>query len=101
MTHHQSTGRTIANDFADFNKKHPFVYEMFKTFAKNIIGRKTGKRTGGRLIIERIRWEVAMKIERSNDDFKINNNFTPHYVRKFIKDFPQFENCFERRRLRA
>ena len=89
----------IQQRFEKFDKKNPKVYELFKKFSLKLASRGH-TRVGSKLIIERIRWE-AMTSTVSEDEFKINNNYTSRYARKFVKDFPQHWNLFELRGLKS
>jgi len=49
------------------------------------------------LIINRIRWEVAMKT--TGQDFKICNNHIAFYARLFVKVHPQYRFIFNLKRM--
>jgi hypothetical protein len=51
-------------------------------------------KVGAKSVFERIRWES--KIKRM-DQYKVNNNFTADYARKFEQDYPHFSGIFEKR----
>ncbi len=81
-------------DFEVFHKENLEVYEMFKKFSFEVS--KRNKNYSARGIFHRIRWETSVN---SNDtSFKINNNWTPHYARKFMEDFPELEGFFRVRK---
>jgi len=90
--------------FDIYDKANPIVYEKFKTEAFRARNKRKGgrKRThySSKRILEWIRHECAMRII-SDDEFKINNNFTPWYARKFVLEFPDFKDFFEFREIRA
>ena len=73
----------IDHDFAQFDRDHPEVYKYFCKFTKQAIA-KGYKRIGAKMITERIRWEVML--EYGEREFKINNNYTSRYARKFMKE---------------
>jgi len=81
--------------FLRFHVEYPQVYRYFEMFAMQLInaGHKT---LGSKMIIERIRWEVALK-SVDVDGFKINNNFTCYYSRLFMKNNPKYDGYFETR----
>ena len=88
-------------DFMVFHEANPHIYKYFKEYALKWIqspGKKIIK-ISSKQIIGRIRWFLDVETEKT--DFKINDAFTPHYARLFIKEFPQYENLFELRKLRA
>jgi hypothetical protein len=33
--------------------------------------------------------------QSNNDPFKVNNNFAPHYARKFVLEHPQYGHLFK------
>jgi hypothetical protein len=72
--------------FETFHRHNPKVYELFKKFAFELIN-AGHTRIGSQLIIERIRYETAIKT--LGDDYKINNNYKPYYSRRFVRDFPE------------
>jgi|SRR5579871_1937002 len=91
-------GRGNYKRFLDFHIKYPQVYILFEKFAKMLI-EKGHKKLGSKMIIERIRWEIATG-SKDQDGFKINNNYTAHYSRLFIKNNPQYKEYFEFRTIK-
>jgi len=79
--------------FDQFDRENPDVYRMFCRFTLQLIA-AGHKRLSSKLIVERIRWETMLQ---GGTTFKINNNFTPHFARKFMSDFPNHEGVFETR----
>lgn len=86
---------TLAEKFQEFDSNNPGIYFMFKRFAKDLIGIGR-KKLSAALIIERIRWEVAISTV-SDDVFKVSNNHTAFYARKFMNDFPEHGEIFRTR----
>lgn len=86
---------TLAEKFAEYDVANPGIYYLFKRFANELInaGRK---KLSASLIIERIRWEVNISTN-SNDQFKVSNNHTAFYARKFMEEFPQYGEIFRTR----
>jgi len=99
MNYQQQTGKTIYEAFLEFDKKNPKVYAYFKEYFIFLHKRKGWQKVSGKLIMERIRWEVIITTDAT--DFKINNNFTAHYVRMFLEEHPGYEKCFELRELKS
>ena len=64
----------------EFDKQNPEVWGLFRKYALQALdsGRK---RMGAKMIFERIRWYST--VETSTVDFKLNNNYTAYYARKF------------------
>jgi hypothetical protein len=86
---------TLADKFAVYDAANPNIYFLFKRFAKDLInaGRK---KLSAALIIERIRWEVNVNTV-SEDAFKVSNNHTAFYARKFMADHPEHGEIFRTR----
>lgn len=89
---------TVQERFVKFHHQFPKVYDLFRSFALQLI-RKGHKQIGARMIIERIRWEFATG---SQDEmgFKINNDFIAHYARMFQNEFPELKDFIETRAIR-
>lgn len=91
----------IRKRFEDFHLTHPQVYLMFEKFALALIN-KGHKKLGAKMIVERIRWEIAFENKVEDDKgFKINNDFVAHYARMFIKNHPQYKDYFEFRIIKS
>ena len=84
--------------FEKFHRENPAVYEMFKRFTFEAI--RAGKaHLSAAMVVKRIRWET--NVVTTGDQFKINDQYTPHYSRLFMEDFPEHDGFFFTRRLRA
>lgn len=86
---------TLAEKFAEYDAANPSIYYLFKRFANELIAAGRTKLSAS-LIIERIRWEVNVSTT-SEDIFKVSNNHTAFYARKFMGDFPQHGEIFRTR----
>jgi hypothetical protein len=81
--------------FMAFDANHPEVWERFVSMAKQV--RDTGaKKYSARTIIEVMRWHYTVN-ERRDGGFKINDHYSPFYVRKLIDVHPIYRNFFELR----
>jgi hypothetical protein len=79
--------------FEQYQERNPRIYKEFKHYVFELI--KAGeKKIGSKSIFERIRWESKIK---KIGEFKINNNYTADYARKFEQDYPHFAGIFEKR----
>ena len=73
------------------------VWEQFKATTFEAI--KRGFKTyGSKGIFEIIRWTQAGDIK--DDGFKLNNNYTSDYARKFMLEFPQHKGFFKLRKVK-
>ena len=74
MNYKQSTGKSIENAFNEYHEENPAVFEMFKKYLNEIleserkkmnfhsvemIKEKATLKTSSKLILNRIRWEIA------------------------------------------
>jgi hypothetical protein len=84
--------------FVEFDEAHPEVWEMFVRFTHDRI-RRGFEHYSSDAILHRIRWETAVSMG-DESEFKLNNNFTPYYARKFHRVFPQHDGFFRTRRSR-
>jgi len=81
----------------DWHAANPHVYELFKHFAFEAIG-KGHKRLSAWLVVNRIRWETT--VETSGDDFKLSNDFIAYYARLFMDDYPEHRGFFRTKPLK-
>ena len=91
--------KTIAARFEKFHKENPRVYMLFKVFALQLLQRGH-TRIGAKMVMERVRWEFETG-SKDTRGYKINNDFIAHYARLFVREFPEHEECFEFRILKA
>lgn len=89
----------IDERFEIFDRANPLVWDWFRKFANEL--REMGRtRISADSILHRCRWE-AISSTRSDDEFKINNDFTSRYARKLIAADGRFSSLFETRCLKA
>ena len=84
-------------EFFQFHRENPHVYEHFKRYAFAAIDANRG-RFGVWMIWNRMRWYE--RFETTDEDWKLNNNHTPYYGRMFLCDHPQHAGFFELRTLK-
>jgi hypothetical protein len=90
---------TLESKFNKFDAANPVVYVFFKRFAFQAM--TAGRRKlSASLIMERIRWELSIETY-SDTQYKICNNHTAYYARKFMKDFPEYGPIFFTKQLRS
>jgi len=111
MNFADNTGKTIQQAFEEFHTTHPKVYMHFCRLAFIAI-RAGRKRISFRALLNVIRWEIFLQPESDDKTqltlegdkirkFKINDAYSPYYARLFVKEFPEYENLVEFRRLRT
>ena len=97
---------TVEDKFKAFHDANPHVYFLYKAFAYEAF--KAGAtKISSKLIVERIRWETAVKTTgtgwhvAAGKKFLIDNRFTAWYARKFIEDFPKLAKRLEIRAIKT
>ncbi len=80
--------------FDQYDKDNPTIWNKFKEYAFKAI-RKGFKNYSSKALFEVIRWNTAE--EYKLDGFKVNNNYTSGYARKFMKKFPEHKGFFRTR----
>ena len=78
----------------NYHLGNPDVFDLFLAYARQA-ARAGRKRIGARLIGERIRWFA--NIERSSEDWMINNNYWPYYARLAMLVDERLRGMFSRR----
>lgn len=91
---------TIEESFQKFHTENPWILERLVAMTEQLY-RENRKRYGIGMLWEVLRWHVATGEIKTEEDFKLNNNFRSRYVRLIIKLHPQYEQMFETRILRA
>jgi len=80
--------------FEQYDAQNPAVWQMFNQFTFDVI-RSGHRRFSADSILHRIRWETTVI---ATGHYKINNNFSADYARKFMREFPQYNGFFEMRK---
>ena len=89
----------IPEQFIKFDEDNPHVYELFCKFTWQAIN--AGRRHfGAAAVWQRMRWYTQIEAADRYSSFKLNNNYHPHYARKFMDDNPEYEGFFRTRELR-
>lgn len=83
--------------FEQYDKENPEIWELFKSKTLQTI-KKGFSNYSAKGIFEIIRWHEGG--DEKSDGFKINNNYTPFYARKFMNEYPEYEGFFRTKTLR-
>jgi hypothetical protein len=83
---------SMSEAFWQFHQANPHIYEILRKFAFEAVQRRRRK-IGMKLLFERVRWHVVVETD-TDDDFKLNNNFTAFYARLFAEDHPEHKDLF-------
>jgi hypothetical protein len=84
--------------FQQYDQENKHIYELYKAIAINL-AKEGRKHLGSQYIFEQIRYDYRFK--SVNDPFKVNNNFAPHYSRKFVLEHPQYGYLFKFKQLKG
>ena len=77
-----------------FHEKHPDVWDLFVRFTFEKINRGF-KHFGANAVMERVRWET--ETSSGPPDYKVNNNHTAFYARRFGRIYPEHSDFFRTR----
>jgi len=91
-------GTRTRNLWWEFHYCNPGVYALFKRFALEMIGNGVRKSSPW-LIVNRIRWEVALKTVGS--EYKLPNEFIAYYSRLFMRDHPEHGKFFNTKTIKG
>lgn len=80
-----------------YHKAHPKVWTLFCQFTFELIERGF-KNYGAKAVMERIRWETDQANVKGMSEFKIGNNYTAFYARRFMKKNSEHDGFFRLRK---
>lgn len=79
-----------------FSDANPIVQRLFVRFTMEAISRGF-THYSSKSIFERIRWETDQADSDGQSTFKINNNYTSWYARRFMEIHPEHSGFFRTR----
>ena len=79
----------------EFHNQNQDVWRLFCGFTFDLIGLGY-KNYSAKAVFERIRWEKDTGGDGVNQ-FKLNNNYTAFYARRFMKVYPEHDGFFRTR----
>ena len=86
-----------ADKFLAFHRDNPEVYDRLRDLSLQL--RRRGRAVYGiKSLFEVLRWKMA--IETTDEDFKLNNNYTSFYARLLMWSEPELRNFFRLREQR-
>ena len=86
----------LQKKFESFITKNPTVWILFVKFTKQAIERGH-KHLSSDMILHRIRWETS--IMTVGEHYKISNDTSPYFARKFHLEFPQYDGFFRTKQI--
>jgi hypothetical protein len=93
-------GESIEQQFRAFHAANPHVYNALRSLALGMV-KQSRRRIGMRMLLEVLRWQYYMQTNDPSSDFKINNNYAPHYARLLMDSTPELAGAFEVREIRT
>jgi hypothetical protein len=78
------------DDFLQYHRDNPHIYEAFRRITIRAIQRGY-RHWGAKGAFEVLRWETGVA---GNDEYKVNNNYTPLYARMFANEYPEHAGFF-------
>lgn len=94
----QQNDVSIQERFERFHEENPFVYSSLLDLARHIKN-KGYKHYSMDGLMHVARFEIRM--QTSDPNFKINNNYSSRYARKMIAEYPEFDGFFSIRELKT
>ena len=91
--------RSIQERFEKFHRANPRVYSLILLYSRQVKARGYAHYSIN-AIFERIRWHVFIET-RSEDDFKLSNDYRSRYARLVMEQEPDLADFFELRELRS
>ena len=82
--------------FCKYDEANPHIWKEFLRITLVTIKVKKFKNYSARDIFPIIRWHRGGGIKA--DGFKVNNNYSAFYARKFMELYPQYEGFFRTRK---
>jgi hypothetical protein len=86
----------LQKKFNTFIAKNPSVWVLFCKFTMQAIERGH-KHLSSDMILHRIRWETS--IMTVGEHYKISNDTSPYFARKFHQEFPQYDGFFRTKQI--
>jgi len=77
-----------------YNAKYPFIWKIFEREVLKAIKRGS-RHESAKYIFETMR--RSYKDLETTETFKLNNDFSAFYARKFVAAYPQYKHIFETR----
>lgn len=91
--------KSLAERFEHFHATNPHVFAELRALA--LRAKASGiERWSVDALFHVLRWERAIAT-RSDDGFRLNNNYTSHYARRLMDEVPELAGFFNTRRSSA
>lgn len=90
---------TTTEKFNEFHMQNPHVYKTLVAKCRQLRQHNPRAKVGIGMLWENMRWDYMFSTEY--EDFKLNNNYKPHYARLIMTVNPELSDIFETREMRA
>lgn len=87
------------SEYEAYDREHPDIWREFENVALSLIASGV-EHYGAKAIMEVVRFHRTID-STATEPFKINNNFTAYYARKFMRKYPMYDGFFETRKARV
>ena len=93
---------TVKERFENYFRQQQgvYVYDSLVKLARQLLARGF-KRYAIAGLFEQVRWHFQLERGPDDDDFKLNNNYKPHYARLIMEREPDLRGFFETRGLKS
>ena len=82
----------LEEKFLEFHSRHPEVYDALSLLAHQWRRQKPHARLGIKMLMERVRWELALGAR--DESPRLNNNHSAFYARLLMAQEPALEGMF-------
>lgn len=86
--------RDLRREADEWIAKYPHVYRLFERYA--LEASRRGRKFGMKALVERVRWQVIFE---TDEEYKLNNNYTSYIGRRLVRDHPELEQYIEFRKV--
>jgi len=90
-------GQYTEENFLQYDKDNPHIWQGFVKYSLQVAQRRDY--FSAKAIFHRMRWDTA--IGEAGAEYKLNDGWISHYARKFMEEYPQYENFFQTRNRRV
>jgi len=90
---------SIQERYEAWRARNPGLIKQFEVYA--LVAQARGRRVGMKALAERVRWDYTFSVDRVNEPFRFNNDYTSRIARELIALHPELENVIETRGLKS
>ena len=87
----KAKGEYTVERFKLHDQEHPQIWKAFVKYTLQVADRR--EYFSAKAIFHRMRWDTA--IGETDTEYKISDGWISHYARKFMSEYPQYDNFFK------